>query len=160
MRAVLIAFGIVIAVILFLMLIAGCFTPELAEITGDWEIIDSQTQSTKKLHEEESWSSIISWDDCCDGDVRVEFEYQWWFYFEDWTPEDDCCHNPVEWTVKDSSGTTVYSSSSCRPVNTFNDPIMITDGIWDCINPWTVTVENGCLYPINYRWELTLYCYR
>lgn len=154
-----IAVVVIIVMALMIMLFLGCFTPEEMEISEDWRTIGSQTQSTKKLHEEESGIRTIIWNDCCDGEIRVEFEYAWSFYFDEWRPEDDCCHNPVEWTVRDSLGRTVYSSDSCSPVNTFNDPEIITDGIWDCINPWMVIVENGCLYPINYRWELTLYCY-
>ena len=154
-----IAIIIIIVAVLFIMLCMGCFAPEEMEIEKDWSKIDSQIQNTKKLHEEETYTRSVSWDDCCDGEIRVEFEYMWAFYFEEFRPEDDCCHNPVEWAVQDSLGRTVYSSSSCSPVNTFGNAKIITGGIWDCMNRWTVTVENGCLYPINYRWELTLYCY-
>ena len=67
---------IIVAVIIFLLMIfLGCFTPEEKEIQKDWGFVDSQIQSTKKLHEEETWARAVFWDGCCVEKIRVEFEY-------------------------------------------------------------------------------------
>jgi len=155
---------IAIVVILLLLLLWWYFvqTEDLPS-TEDLRSFGTESQGITKVHEEEVSTKSVRWDDCCEGEITVEFEFSWWFYFDDWHPEGDCCHNPVEWTVKDSKGREVFSVDLFCPYEVYpsiptDHTKTITGGIWDCINPWTVTVENGCLYPINYRWEMTMYC--
>lgn len=140
---------VIVAVIVLLLL----FLPrgELT-ISSDWTEISSRT-STVKLHEEMQSIPVIYFDECCDGTVTASFTYSWCFYFSD-HPE-DCCHNPVVWTLRDSRGVSVYTDESLCP--DAGDEI-ITDGVWDCVNPWSLSIDNGCLAPINYNFELTLYC--
>ena len=151
--------GIAIIILLIIIWLFFFFQPQDLSTDPSWRSLGSPSESLTKIHEEQFSIRHVTWEDCCDGEVRVEFEHMWEFYFDEWHPEDDCCHNPVTWTIKDSTGQEVYSSESCSPVDTFNDPETITGGVWDCVRPWTVTVVNGCLYPINYKWELTMYCY-
>ncbi|GAI37510.1 unnamed protein product, partial [marine sediment metagenome] len=95
----------------------------------------------------------VSWDDCCGGEIRVEFEHRWSFYFPEWIPEGGCCHENVVWSIQDSVGKDVYQSAGSCPVDTFGNAKVIRGGTWDCVNPWTVIVFNGCLYPINYGYK-------
>lgn len=151
----------VIAVILLLLLLWWILQPTETELTVEagWRNLGNPSESSLKLHEEEFGMFSVRWDNCCEGEIRAEFEHSWDFYFPEWIPESGCCHENVVWTVQDSLGNDVYTSAGACPVDTFGNPKEIRNGIWNCITPWTVTVFNGCLYPISYGWELTLWCY-
>ena len=148
-RAIIVIFIAIILLLLFLFL-----QPAPANINPDWTEISSEIGSAK-LYEEKGTLNPITFDDCCSGQIKVEFRHSWSFYHDDWQPADGCCHNPVEWSVKDSLGQVVFSRSESCPVSRTET---ITSGVWDCIHPWFVEVENGCLYDINYNYELTMYC--
>lgn len=149
----------IIAIIIILLLLWWLLQPSITVVDSRWVNIGGPTEGVMKLHEEQFRVISVSWDDCCEGEVKVEFEYMWEFYDDDWTPPDNRCNEPVEWIVKDSIGREVFNSESRTPADIFDDPYEITTGIWDCVHPWVVTVINGCLFPINYQWELTLWCY-
>jgi len=142
----------IIAIIVLLLLLWFFFQPTDATVDPEWAASESNSGGAK-LHEEQVGTGIIYFADCCDGEVKVSFQHKWDFYFDD-NPE-DCCHNPVVWTLKDSSGRTVFTCDELCPNEKTET---ITDGVWDCLNPLVVVMENGCLYPINYEYELTLYC--
>ena len=143
----------IIAIVIILLLLWFIFQPvEEATITSEWTEISSHSGGAK-LHEEQDGMPTIRFDDCCDGQAKVTFRHGWDFYFDD-NPE-DCCHNPVVWKLRDSLGQVVFTCSELCPGTRTET---ITSGVWDCINPWIINVDNGCLYPINYNYELTMYC--
>jgi len=143
--------GIVIAVLILLVFL---YQPTLEVADSEWTEISSHSGG-QKIYELGSNAPVILFDECCAGDVKVSFMHQWSFYSAEWTPESDCCANPVVWTLRDSRGIVVFSSTELCP-NTGTETI--TDGTWDCINPWILVVNNGCLYHINYNYRLTMQC--
>jgi len=146
---------IVIIAILILLLLLLLYQPTTTEIIApEWREIDSHSGGAK-IYEIVAGASVIRFDDCCDGQVKVTFMHNWDFYSDEWTPESDCCANPVVWSLRDSRGIVVFSTSELCPKTATET---ITDGVWDCINPWVLSVNNGCLYHINYNYRLTMYC--
>jgi len=146
----------VIIAIIILLLLWWMFQPtQTANVVDpDWSIISSHSNSGK-LHETEFNIPVISFEDCCDGDIKVLFEHDWDFYHSD-VPDDACGTDKVKWIVRDSSGREVFSSSEGEPTS---ESEIITDGVWDCVHPWVVVIENKCVPPISFEYTLTLYCF-
>lgn len=146
--------AIVIVAVIILLLLLFLYQPTIETIAPEWTEIDSRTGGAK-VYEIAIGTAVIRFDECCEGQVKVMFMHSWDFYSDEWTPEGDCCANPVTWSLRDSRGIVVFSATELCPKTATET---ITDGVWDCINPWVLTVNNGCLYHINYNYRLTMHC--